>query len=414
MTLDPKSMSIELLIIILTACVLLEGFFSGSEMAFVNADKYRLALATDSGSKIARMALHMVKHPAKFFSTTLLGTNISTVTGSVIATLYIIKNYGDAYTPFALIFWPFALIFGEIVPKSIYQHYSDRIVLYVAPVLFGFYVMFYPIVWILSKLTESLLGDFNKAKERLTRDELEMMLEVGKPETSDVRASERTMISRIFDLEDKKVENIMTPLVDVVALRSNASRDEAGKILEEYGFSRVPLYEKQAFNIVGVLRGTDLLFGDSTASVNELKRKAYFVPEEMPLDELLVEMKRKGEPLAVAVDEYGAATGVVTVEDLLEEVVGEIRDEHDEVESLFKRVGKHRYLISGRMEIEKANSKLKLGITEGDYETVAGFVIHRLEHIPKIGESFEFNKFTYKVVRSTDRAVVEVEVKRIL
>jgi len=343
---------------------------------------------------------------------TLLGTNLSTVTGSVVATLFIIYNYGEVYTPFALLFLPFTLIFGEIVPKSIYQHHSDRIVKYISPILLIFYIIFYPIVWILSELTESILGDVNKARERVTRDELEMMLEVGKPGSSDVRQSELTMISRIFDLEDKKVENIMTPLVDVVALPASSSRKDIGRVLEEYGYSRVPIYEGQLFNIAGVLTGTDLLFGEANASIGDLTKKAYFVPEEMPLDELLVSMKRKGEALAVAVDEYGAATGIVTVEDLLEEVVGEITDEHDKVQSLFQRVGKHRYLVSGRMEIEEANQRFKLEIPEGDYETVAGYMIHMLEHIPKAGENFKSGSFEYRVIRSSDRAVLEIEVKK--
>ena len=166
------------------------------------------------------------------------------------------------------------------------------------------------------------------------------------------------------------------------------------------------------FNIVGVLFGADFIFCEDEKPVRELMRKAYFVPEEMPLDELLVSMKRKGEQIAVAVDEYGAATGVVTVEDILEEVVGEIRDEHDDKLSLFTRIGKHRYIVSGRMEIEDANHRLRLEIPSGDYETVAGFVVNYFERIPKAGETFIYGKFEFRVIRSTDRAVLEVEVIR--
>jgi putative hemolysin len=409
-------MTITFLIIILVLCLLLEGFFSGSEMAVVNADKYKLALATDAGSKRARLALHLVKHPANFFATTLLGTNICTVTGSVVTALFIIDRFGESYAPLALLFWPFALIFGEIVPKSIYQHHADRLVFKIVPILLFISFALYPVIWIFSKLTDLLLGGVKKravSEQPISRDELEIMINVGiKPEASDVRASERTLISRLFDLADKSVRQIMTPLVDVVSIPIEASHDEACRILNESGFARVPIVEGGALNVVGVLTGTDLLFGNPNKSVRDIIRPAYFVPEDMPLDDLLVAMKRKGQPMAIAVDEYGAITGVVTVEDLMEEVVGEIRDEHDELPLLYRRIGKHRYLLNGRLEIAYANEKLMLGIPEGPYQTIAGYVMHMLEHIPKTGESFKAGRYIYRVDAVTDRAVLEVEAMR--
>lgn len=408
-------MSVLVLVIIILLCILLEGFFSGSEIAVVCADKYRLALATDAKSKRALFALHLIKRPAKFFSTTILGTNLCVVTASVLSSLYIIERYGEAYAPFALLLWPFVLILGELVPKSIYQHNADRIVLFVAPILFAFSVLFFPIVWLLSKITEMLLGTVKRASGSsapITREELAMILETSTTDKSDVMQSERTLISRIFNLADRRVQNIMTPLVDVVALPSNAAREEVEAVLEKQGYSRVPIYEGQAFNIIGVLVGTDLLFADPSEGVRDLVRKVYYVPDEMPLDELLVAMKRKGESIAVAVDEYGAATGIVTVEDLLEDIVGDIRDEHDDDQTFYRRLGKYHYAVSGRMGIAEANDKLKLEIPMGDYETIAGFVLHKLEHIPKIGKAFAVGQFEYKVVRSTERAVLEVEITR--
>lgn len=409
-------MELFVVIVVIIVCVILEGFFSGTEMAFVHADKYRLALATDAGSARALMALHMVKRPAKFFSTTLLGTNLSAITATVVATRYIIDNFGVEYSPLAIIVWPFTFVFGEIVPKGIYQHHADKIVLTVAPILFGFSVILYPAVWLLSKFTDVLLGSIKKQvadSTPLSREELSLMLEVGDPSLSDVRPEEKTLISRIFDLADKRVENIMTPLVDVIALPSDTLIDDAWKIFEEHGFTRLPVYERRVFNVIGVLTGTDLIFASGTGGIRELMKPAYFVPEEMPLDELLISMKKMGHAIAVAVDEYGAATGIVTVEDLLEEVVGEIRDEHDSKPVLYKRVSKTHFVISGRCEVEYANEKLKLGIPKDDYETVAGFVIKSFEYIPKEGEKFTSGQFEYTVTRANDRAVLEVEAVKI-
>lgn len=408
-------MSLATLIMTLVGCLLLEGFFSGSEMAIVSADKYRVALATERGSRWAHMALHLIKHPAKFFSTTLLGTNLATVTGSVVTALFLIERAGPEYAGLAILYWPLTLVFGEIVPKSVYQHHADRLVLIVAPLLYGISFLLYPATWFFSRLTDALLGGVKRKESSappVSREELELMLEVGRPEGSDVKPAERTLISRIFDLADTTVVNIMTPLVDVVALPVGATRQEAELLLEKQGYSRLPVYDGRIYNVVGVLAGTDLLFGDAAAGVAKLMKPAYYVPQRMSLDELLIAMKRRGELLAVAVDEYGAATGIVTTEDLLEEVVGEIRDEHDEALAPYRRLGWHHYLISGRMEIEQANERLKLGIPVGDYETIAGFVITTLDRIPLTGEGFRVGRHRFTVSRATERAVLEVEVRQ--
>jgi len=406
-------MSLGLLIIILVICILLEGFFSGSEMAIVNAEKHRLAVDTDSGSKLALSALHLVKHPAKFFSTTLVGTNVCTVTGSVATTFYFISNFGDSYAFLAILYGPLTLVLGEMVPKSVYQYYADQIVLKVAPILFVISWVLAPVIWPLAKLTDLLLGGVKRrfgAEPPLTREELERLLQVETESATDVKPEERTMISRIFNLADKHVANIMTPLVDMVAVSIDATREEASKIMEHYGYSRIPVYYGRVFNIVGMLIGTDLLFSDEEKGVKELVRPAYYVPEDMPLDELLMTMKRRHQPLTVVVDEFGAATGIVTTEDLLEEVVGEIRDEHDVVSTFYQRIGHHRYLVNGRMEIEQANERLKLQILPGDYETIAGFLLKKMERIPKVGEKIVVGNYIYVIRRATERAILEVEI----
>jgi len=248
----------------------------------------------------------------------------------------------------------------------------------------------------------------------ITREELELMMEeeAGRG-ASDVKPVEKDMIACILDLAESRVENIMTPLIDVVSVSVEASREEAAEVMEHSGYSRLPVYSGRSFNIIGVLNNMDLLFSDPAQPIKELIHKAYYVPENMPLDALLLSMKRKGEPVAIAVDEFGSATGIVTTEDLLEEVVGEIRDEHDQVATLYQRKGYYHYIINGRLEIEDANERLKLSIPDGDYETIAGFLIEKAEHIPKPGEKIIVGGFEYLVLRANEKAILEVEVKKI-
>lgn len=410
-------MSLGLLIIILSICILMQGFFSGSEMAVVNADKHRLAATTNKRSKISGSALYLIHHPAVFFSTTIVGVNICTITGSVVTTFYIISCYGKEYAPFAILIWPFTLVLGEMVPKSIYQYYAKYLVFVVSPILVFFSWVFFPVVWPLAKLTDFLLGGMKKKpgmRQSLTREDFEIMVAEDELALGDVKPMEKLMISSLFDLEDKKVENIMTPLIDIVSISVDSTRGDAESTLEESGYSRVPVYKGKAFNIVGVLNGVDLLFSDEPTPVNDLVKPVYYVPENMPLDSLLISMKRKGQPLAVVVDEFGGATGVVTTEDLLEEVVGEIRDEHDLSDPIYHRIGYNRYLVNARMEIKYANDRLKFDIPPGEYETLAGFLLKNVEHIPNVGECLIIGEYKYTIRKATSRMILEVEVSKII
>lgn len=406
-------MSVIILVIVLGFCLLLEGFFSGSEMAVVNADKHKLAASQAAHARGGKAAEELIRSPARFFSTTLFGTNVATVTGSVVVALYIIERYGETYAAYALLYWPATLIIGELVPKSLFHYYADKLVLVVSPLLLGISYLLYPIIWILSKSTEFLLAGvmerFGK-EHALSREELELILNVGEGGTSDVKQVERTMVTRIFDLAEKKAANIMTPLVDIVALSAASTREEASAVMEEHGYSRIPVYDRRVYNVVGLLYGTDLLFGDMKKSVRELMHPPCYVAEEMPLDDLLISLKRRGESMAIVVNEYGGASGVVTIEDLLEEVVGEIRDEHDVIAVLYQRLGPRRFRVMGRMEVEAANEKLRLGLPRGGYETIAGFVVHLFARIPRVGEVMRFRDLQISVMKATERAVEEVEI----
>lgn len=409
-------MTLPVFIGIMVVCLLAEGFFTGAEMAVVHADKLALRSRARRGSKRARLILSFLAKPGKFFSTTLLGTNLAVVTASVCTTYFIVRNFGERYEGLALLLSPVVLILGEIVPKSLYQHYANPIVLKTAYPLRFFGLLLSPIVWFLSKLTDALLGGVTKqvgSELPVTRDELEAILAEEKEtgETEGRFRQRRTMISKIFNLAEKRVTNVMIPLIDVEALPISATLEEASRTFAEKGYSRLPVFQDRIFNIVGILHNIDLLLADPKNTVKELLRPAYFVPEGMPLDELLVTMKRKGQPMAVVVDEFGASSGIITLEDLIEQVIGEIEDEYDYQAPLYYRIGKNRFLVSGRLEIIEANDKLGLGIPAGDYETVAGFLIHQLGTIPANGTECRFGRLAFLVHRATEKAILEVEIR---
>ena len=406
-------MSLIVLIIVILVCLFLEGFFSGSELALVVADQFRLRNRANQGDRKARTTLSLLKDPHKLFATTLLGTNVCVVTASTVLTYYIIQNYGEDYSFLALLLSPIILVFGEVLPKSIYQHHADLVAVRVGMLLRWISYVLFPFVWFFSKLTDLLLGGIRQTaimESSISRDELALMLSSKEVTHSDMPLEERKMIRRILKLSDDEVENIMIPLVEVEMLPVTADTEAALAIFDLKGFSRLPLFEHRSHNIVGIIDASDCIFSASRRPLREIMRRVIYVPETMPLYELYETLQKEKEEMAVVVDEYGGATGLVTLEDLLEEIVGEIRDEYELGKQLYRALAEKRYLVSGRMEVEEANEKLNLGIPDGDYETVAGYLLEAFERIPEMKEEILLGGWKYIVRNATPRAVLEVEV----
>lgn len=407
-------MTIGYFLLIILLCLLAEGFFTGTELAVVNVDKLKLRSKARHGSKSAALILSYLKNPGWFFSATLLGTNLAVVTASVCTTYYIVENFGAPYEGWALALSPLLLIFGEIVPKSLYQHHANTLAYKTAYPVRVFGWCLFPIVYLLTKMNDIFLGKATQQYSQeppVTREELEtLLLEADQKMASPKPTIRRTMISKIFDLADKRVTNIMVPLVEIRALSLNATQEEISLAFEESGHSRLPVFQGRITNIVGILYNQDYLMLEQKQGVKKLMRSAYYIPEEMALDDLFITMKRKGEPMAIVVDEFGGASGIVTFEDFLEEVIGDIQDEYDQPLPLYYRMGKNRLLVSGRLEIAAANEKLNLNIPEGDYETIAGFLIHQLGRIPKVSEQHRLGPLTFTIRRATEKAIQDVEI----
>lgn len=408
-------MSLFLLVIILLVCLFLEGFFSGSELALVVADKFRLKNRAEKGDVEAKMTRNLLSEPRRFFSTTLFGTNTCVVTASTFLTYYIISNYGDDYSALTLLLSPIILVFGEVLPKSVYQHHADFLAGRVGTILVWISYVFYPFVWGLSKFTELLLGGVAKAtgmEPRLSREELALMLSSKEAMDSDIRPEERLMVRRVLELSDAEVKSVMIPIAELEMLPLAADTEASLAVFDKTGLSKIPVFEHRSHNIVGVIDSSDCIFAPENRPLKDIVKDVIYVPEGMPLHELYETLQDAGQEAAVVVDEYGGATGLVTLEDLLEEIIGEIKDEYDLEKQLFKIAGTDEYMVRGRMNIEDANEHLKLGIPGGDYQTVAGYVLGLFGYIPKAGESVSDKNWRYTVKNATPRAIIDVEVKR--
>lgn len=390
--------------------LLVEIFFSGSEIALVVTDKVRLKTGADRGSGGSMSAMWFIRHPAHFFSTVILGTNIAVVAASTIATFFLIANFGESAEMWALLLSPVVLVFGEVLPKSLFQHYADRLVEKISPpLMFSMYALF-PFVWLLSRFTNFLLGGVTHhlgSEPRLTREELALL--IGSSDLPDVRPSEKKMVTKILELANQRVENVMVPLALVESTPLTTSRDGALEIFDLKGFSKLPVFEHRAYNIIGVIDCLDCLFSDEK-DIKGLVRPVPYVPRFMLLHELYLLMKEREEQTVIVVDEYGAAVGLVTLEDILEEIVGDIKDEYELGRQHWRSMAPGRFLLAGQIEIEEANEKLGLDIPRGNYETVAGFLLDKFGYIPSIGQSLQIGPWRYTIKKATERAIIEIEV----
>ncbi len=381
----------------------------------ISVDRARVKALAEQGSKSAALVEAILQTPEKFFSTTLLGTNIAVVLSNAIATMLIIEYLGEQYQYITiLIMTPLILIFGEIVPKTVYRYHAEQITTHVIYPLKAISVIFYPLVVILTGLTRLLMRLFGMGSTQFrphaTREDLENYLDMWNIRGY-LRTAERKIIERIFDFSEIDVEDIMIPLVNIKTLEAGDSIDNAISLARKTGYSRIPLYEGEVYNIIGIVHAFDLLTAnEKTQTLKDLMRPAPYVPSSAPIDELLKQLRTEGKSIAVVVDEYGGAVGIVTIEDILEEVVGEIYDEYDKEERLLVRTGRDEYLVNARMEIDELNDRLNLQLPKDDYETLAGFLLKHMERIPRVGENFRFANLEFVISKADKRSIKEVSI----
>lgn len=409
-------MSLALTIVIIVICLFSEGFFSGAEIAMVSADRLRLKARAARGSSRAKLVCWWMDHPARLFSTTLIGTNLSTVTASTVATIYLIQNYGEAYSVWAIAITPLTLVIGEIIPKSLFQSYANSIVLRISPILTTFSTIIYPLVWLFSQITNLLLGgvrQYSGVEKPMSREELHLLLTSDSHHPhSDLRPIERTLIKRILKLSEKRVRHVQVPTTEMAAISVNSSIEEADRILDMTDYSRLPVYEDRPYQFIGIVHYVDLIDVDAATPLRDVVRPPLFVPEEMHLNDLFLFFREHKEEMALVVDEFGGVSGLVTMGDLFEEVVGEISDESNLARQRCQILAKDHFIISGRMEIAEANEKLHLKIPIEDYSTIAGYLLWYFGRLPSEQESITIGPWVYSIRKVSPRAILEIEVKR--
>lgn len=416
---DASGSALELLV--LGLLLLLSAFFSGSETALFAANRLNLHHLRERGSTGARIALRLLEQPARLLSTLLVGNNIVNTAFAVVATAALVRLWGPergSLYAFAVVTL-LLLLFAEITPKSFAAHHANRVALLAAPAVQVLAVVLAPIIRVLSLVTNlfarPLGGRVRPDAPMVTEEEIQILVRMGE-EQGVLEQEEREMIHSIFEFGDTVVREIMVPRVDMVAVEADEPVDALLDIVRTHGHSRIPVYDDTVDQIVGLVHVKDLLVdrreGRLEGKVRDYARPAHFVPDTKRLDELFKEMRRKQVHMAIAVDEYGGTAGLVTIEDLLEEIVGPIQDEYDAEEPPIKVLNERVALVDGAVHLEDVNAALGMALPAGEVDSVGGFVTSLLGHVPTQGERAEYEGVQFSVERVDGHRIVQVRVTR--
>jgi len=419
-------MTILLLIIAIVALLLIKGFFSGSEIALVNSDKVKLTARANQGHRGAREVLKLFKTPDLLLGTTLVGTNIATVSLTTLVTVLFVNLFGvhgDLYA--FLIFTPILLILGEIVPKSIFQQKSDVVAPIAIYPLKVFSTIFYPVIIVFSRIARLLarvLGG-GKVEQNLfmTREQIRSVVEMSE-RTSSVDAFDRGRIRRVIRFSDTTVGEAMIPISEVTAINHNRNIMRAIATVRRRGYNRLPVYKGNISNITGIATLTtwDLMEKSTTQkTLDDLTKPAHYVLQLQTIDELLPILRQREDHMAVVVDEYGSATGIITMEDIVEEVVGDIDVGYDFEEYLPRRkravetLEDNSYLVDSRLSVSEVNDLLEINLNTKASYTIGGLVMNELGHIPDYGESMIDQGYKFSVQERTDKAILKLKIESV-
>ncbi|MBQ7658946.1 MAG: HlyC/CorC family transporter [Butyrivibrio sp.] len=388
-------MDVHLLrIIILIVLVLLSAFFSSAETALMTCNKVKMKALADEGNKGAARVLHICEDTQKMLSAILIGNNIVNLSASALMTVLVTDMFGS----FAIgigtgVLTLVVLIFGEIIPKTIATAYAENISLWYSGIIVALMAIMVPLSFVINGIATVILKILHvdtDNRQAMTENELKTYVDVSH-EDGVIESGEKEIIYNVFDFSDAVAKDIMIPRIDMSCVSTQATYDEVMKVFKENMYTRIPVYEgNEQDNVIGLINVKDLILLQDKEGfkISDHLRKAYYTYEFKKTADLLVEMREKSQNVAFVLSEYGATVGMITLEDLLEEIVGEIRDEYDSDEiNLIKNVGGRRYLVEGNMKLDDINDELGTDLDSEDYDSIGGLMIEALDRLPGYGET---------------------------
>lgn len=398
--------------------ILLSAFFSSAETALTTVNKFTLRSMADNGNKRAANVLKLIANSDKLISTILIGNNIVNLSASALTTTFTTNLFGSKAVGFATgLLTLLILLFGEITPKTLAQYNNVKIsLLYVDVVRFLVFILT-PLVFIINKISHAIFWilrmDTSNSGKAITEDELITMVNVSEEEGV-IEDKEKEMITNVVDFGDSRVRDIMIPRADVTMASVTASYDELLKLYMEITYTRIPIYKDSRDNIIGILHVKDLFFYKATHDINNFDvkniiRNPLYVYEYQKTNDLLNHMKSTSDSIAIVLDEYGVSVGLITLEDLIEEIIGDIKDEYDEAEhnNIVKLDDTH-YSIDGGIKLDDLNDFLGLNIESEDYDSLGGYMIQLLDHLPAVGDTASDGVISCKVTKLDKKRVSRI------
>ena len=402
-------------IISLLVLLALSSFFSSSETALTTVNKIRMRTLSENGDKKAERVLRITNDSGKMLSAILIGNNIVNLSASSIATSLAIRYFGSVGAGIATgILTILILIFGEVTPKTMATLEADRLALKCAGVIEVIMFLLTPAIFVINRLSMGVLLllhiDPNASSKLMTEEELRTIVDVGQ-ESGVIEHEERNMIHNVFDFGDSEAKEVMIPRIDMTFVQADSTYDELSDIFREDKFTRLPVYVESTDNVIGIINMKDLLLYDNDKehfSIRDFLREPYFTFEHKNTADLFIEMRQSSISLAIVLDEYGVTAGLITLEDLLEEIVGEIRDEYDaDEEDAITALNDREYMVLGSTHLDDVNDELGLHLESDDYDTIGGYCLGQLDHLPTKNEIILTDDNTLLKIARVDKNRIE-------
>ena len=418
---DPSS-DVVIQGIIIVILLILSGFFSSTETALVTVNKIRMRTLAEAGSKPAMYVNKVVEDQGKMLSAILIGNNIVNLYASSLVTTLVTNLWGSRVVGFATgVLTLLILLFGEITPKTMATLSADSIALKNARIIYYLMIVLTPVIFVINKMSYGVLRlmkmDPNKKQESITEDELRTIVEVSHEEGV-IETEEKKMITNVFDFGDSLAKDIMVPRINMSFTDVEATYEELLAIFREDRFTRIPVYEETTDNVIGIINMKDLLLlteeDKAHFSIRDYLRQPLYTYEFKKVAELMVEMRKTSNNIVIVLDEYGATAGLITLEDMLEEIVGEIRDEYDEdEEDSLTKISPNEYIVEGSMKLDDLNDQLGLNLESEDYDSIGGLVIGFLDHLPEEGEAVEHEGLRFLVEKMDKNRIEKIHIYRL-